>query len=357
MSLPEATKRTERYNTIVVGAGQAGLSVGYELQKRDDDFLILDGAARVGESWSRRWDSLRLFTSARHSSLPGMEFPASPLHFPSKDDVAAYMERYASTFDLPIRLNTRVSSLTAFGGRYVLETGEVRYEAANVVVATGPFQSPRTPGFAAELSPEIHQLHSSEYVNPHFLRHGPALVVGAGNSGAQIAMELGRFRKAWLAGRPTGQMPRSVLGRDLYDWAWPVLSRLTTDSAAGRMVRDRFRRGDPLIGISKRRLAMSGVASIGRVTGTERGFPVSDGSVIPATVVIWATGFRPNFDWIKLPVFNEDGSPQHHHGVVSKAPGLYFVGLRFQRAYTSALIGGVGQDAARIAAHLTEQST
>lgn len=352
MSLPESLtppRRTERYTTIVVGAGQAGLAVGYELQKRDEDFLILDGAPRVGESWQRRWDSLRLFTSAKHSSLPGLEFPASPLHFPSKDDVAAYLERYASTFDLPLRLNTRVSSLTALGGRYVLDTTEVRYEAAHVIVATGPFQAPRIPEIAAQLSSRIHLVHSNDYVNPHLLPDGPALVVGSGNSGAQIAIELARFRQVWLAGRETGRVPRRVLGRDIYDWVWPVLSRMTTDTRPGRALRERFRRGDPLVGISGRQMLAAGVKRVGRLDTVVDGSPVCDGVAIPARVIVWSTGFRHDYRWIRLPVFDAIGNPRHERGVVRESPGLYFVGQRFQTAYTSALIGGVGRDAAYVA--------
>ncbi len=343
------SERVERYETIVIGAGQAGLAAGYELQRRDADFLILESGSRIGDSWRRRWDSLRLFTPARYSALPGMPFPNTPSHFPDKDQVADYLERYAARFELPVRFGMRVESLSQAAGRYVIVAGGQRFEATNVIIATGPFQAPRTPALSAELAPNIQQLHSSEYVNPHFLREGPALVVGGGNSGTQIALELARFRQVWLAGEPTGRMPRALFGRDLYDWTWPVLSRLTVEGVAGRALRDRYRRGDPLIGITERELAASGVTRVGRLSAVENGLPVCDGAPMPAGVVIWATGFGQEYDWIQLPVFNEDGSVRHKLGVASDAPGLYFLGLRFQRTYTSSLLGGVGNDAAIMA--------
>src|SRR6185503_17938945 len=196
--------RVERYETIIVGAGQAGLSVGYHLTQRDVDFTILSAEARFGDNWRRRWDSLRLFTPAAYSGLPGMPFPAVPSHLADKDEVAHYLERYAERFDLPVRLDTPAESLAWDGGRYVVRTGGSVLDADNVIVATGAFQSPRVPTVAARLSREIHQLHSSEYTNPCALPEGPVLVVGAGNSGAQIALELAGVRKVWLAGRDTG---------------------------------------------------------------------------------------------------------------------------------------------------------
>ena len=345
----EAT-RVERYDTIVIGAGQAGLATGYFLAERGTDFVILDSAERVGDSWRKRWDSLRLFTTAAHSSLPGMPFPAPSAHLPDRDEVADYLERYAERMGLPVRLNCRVDSLARSGERSVIRTDGMRYEADSVVVATGPFQRPRVPSIANELAPAIHQLHSSEYRNPFELPAGSVLVAGAGNSGAQIALELARFRKVWLAGKESGHIPRRVLGRDVFDWLWPLIRRITRDTLGGRIYRRRSGKADPLVGMSSRNFSRAGIQRVGRVTGVRGGLPVCEGAVIEPNVVIWCTGFEPDYGWIDIPVFDESGRPRQSGGVCTESPGLYFVGLRFQRSLVSALLGGVSEDAAYIAA-------
>jgi putative flavoprotein involved in K+ transport len=339
----------ERFDAIVIGAGQAGLAAGYHLMKRDIDFVILNADPRVGDGWRRRWDSLRLFTPAKYSGLPGMVFPAPPAHLPDKDEVADYLERYAERFELPVRANAQVESLAWDGSRYVACAGGRRFEADNVIVATGPFQQPRIPDVATRLSPDIHQLHSSAYRSPFELPDGPALVVGVGNSGAQIALELARFRKVWLAGRETGTLPRRLLGRDIYDWVWPVMTRLTLDTRLGRRLRERTRRGDPLVGIRPRELTAAGIERVGRLTAVEDGHPLCEEQTLKPNVIVWCTGFTPDYRWIQLPVADERGVPRHQRGVAADAPGLYFLGLRFQHRMTSALIGGVGEDAAFIA--------
>src|SRR6478672_9787636 len=259
--------RVEHFDTIVIGAGQAGLAAGHHLAARDADFIILGADARVGDSWRRRWDSLRLFTPAAHSGLPGMPFPAAPSHFPDKDEVADYLERYAERFDLPVRTNTRVVSLARDGGRYVARTAAgATLEADNVIVATGAFQTPKLPDVAARLAPSIHQLHSSEYTNPLALPAGPVLVVGAANSGAQIALELSRVRKVWLAGRDVGYMPRRILGADVFTWIWPVITRATADTRFGRRIQSKLRSGgDKRIGITHRELTDAGIRRAGRI--------------------------------------------------------------------------------------------
>jgi putative flavoprotein involved in K+ transport len=342
--------RVERVDTIVIGGGQAGLAVGQRLAARGLDFVILDGERRVGDTWRRRWDSLRLFTPAAFSGLPGMVFPAPAGHLPDKDEVADYLERYAERFELPVRSDTRVDALGWDGERYVLRAGAARFEADNVVVATGPFQRPRIPDVSARLAPEIHQLHSSQYRSAFDLPAGPALVVGAGNSGAQIALELARYRKVWLAGRDTGHLPRRMLGRDLFDWIWPVMTRATLDTRLGRRLRARAQGGgDALVGIPERSLAEAGIVRVGRVADARGGLPVCGDSVVEPCVVVWCTGFAPDYRWIELPVLDEWGAPRHRRGVASDWPGLFFVGLRFQHRMTSALIGGVGADAEFIA--------
>ena len=356
MSISEIAKplatRVERFETVVVGAGQAGLAAAYHLAANDVDFTILTDESRVGDNWRKRWDSLRLFTPARYSGLPGMPFPATPSHLADKDEVGDYFERYAERFDLPVRLRTRVSTLTSNGEHFVLYTegSSSLIEAENVIVATGAFQRPNIPRLAARLSPHIRQLHSSEYRNPFELPDGPALVVGAGNSGAQIALELAQSRNVWLAGRDTGHLPRRFLGRDLFDWIWPLIRRAHADTRLGRRMRARTRTGgDALIGIPEHELRQAGITRVSRLTDERRGLPVCGDRVLEPSVIVWCTGFAPDYRWIDLPVFEDDGFPRHTRGVVREAPGLFFLGLRFQHRLNSTLIGGAGEDAAYIA--------
>lgn len=352
-------RRVERFDAVVIGAGQAGLAVGHHLAARDMDFAILSNEARIGDNWRKRWDSLRLFTPARYSGLPGMPFPAIPSHLADKDEVGDYLERYGERFDLPVRLNSRVRSLAADGEQFTIgiEGSETGLEASNVIVATGPFQRPHIPAVASRLSTSIVQLHSSDYRNPLALPEGPVLVVGAGNSGAQIALELARHRKVWLAGRNTGHLRRRVLGRDLFDWIWPVLTRATTDTRVGRRLRRKAAMGgDALIGIPERELAAAGIRRVGRLDAERGGLPVCDGQVLEPRVIVWCTGFAADYSWIELPIFDHTGYPRHERGVVPETPGLFFVGLRFQHRMASSLIGGVGADAADIAARVAQRS-
>lgn len=342
------SSRIERFDVVIIGAGQAGLAAGYWLAQHDVDFLIVDANARVGDSWRRRWDSLQLFTPARYSALPGLDFPGAAYHLPTKDEVADYLEWYARAFDLPVRHNVQVTRLDRADGRFEIVTADGnRFEADHVVVASGPFHIPRVPALAAELDPGIVQLHSSAYVNPASLPASDVLVVGAGNSGAQIALELARSRRTLLAGRSVGSVPRRVLGRDLFDWLVPTVMRPGADTRIGALIRRRVASSsDKLIGMTERDLARGGVQRVPRVTGGQAGQPVfADGSTATVRGVIWATGYRPDFRWITLPVFDHDGVPRHERGVVREAPGLYFVGLRFQYRLNSSLIGGVGADA------------
>ena len=340
-----------RFDTVVIGAGQAGLAVGYYLARQGCDFLILDAKERVGDSWRQRWDSLRLFTPAGYSGLPGMPFGAPAGRRPTKDETADYLEEYATRFSLPVRPGVSVDSMTRQGDLYTLTAGSRRFETNVVVVATGPYHRPRTPAFAAALDPRIAQLHSSEYHNPNGLPDGDALVVGAGNSGAEIALELAETRRTWLSGRDTGRVPLRLPGRALW---WPLLTHLNVDSRVGRRLKAMTsNRGDPLVGISPRDLARAGVERLPRTSGVKDGKPVmEDGRVVDVSSVVWATGFAPDFAWISLPVFGDDGYPAHHRGVVEGEPGLYFLGLRFLYTLTSSFIGGVGADAQYVARHI-----
>lgn len=352
------TARIERFEAVVVGAGQAGLAVAYHLTQRDVDVCVLSDEARVGDNWRRRWDSLRLFTPARYSGLPGMPFPATAAHLADKDEVADYLERYAERFDLPLRLDTRVVRASLEGERYRVDlaNGSHRIETDNLIVATGPFQRPFIPSISGRLAASIHQLHSSEYKNPLALPEGSVLVVGAGNSGAQIALELAKSRKVWLAGRNTGHLPRRVLGRELFDWMWPVMQYATTATRLGQRMRVKVRQGgDALIGIPERELLDAGITRVGRVEAERGGLPLCGTHVLEPRVIIWCTGFRPDYSWIDAPGLCDQGEPRHTRGVCESAAGLFFAGLRFQHRVTSSLIGGVGDDAAFIAARVAER--
>ena len=344
------------FDTVVIGGGQAGLAMGYYLARQGRDFVILDAGGRVGDTWRQRWDSLRLFTPAAVSGLPGLPFPAPGASFPTKDEVAAYLERYAETFALPVRLGRHVDALCGRDGGYLLRAGAERYAAAHVVVATGPYHHPRIPEFAAGLAPAIAQLHSSAYRHPGQLPAGDALVVGAGNSGAEIAVELAATRRTYLAGRDTGHLPVGHVHNRLALWLADRL--LTVDTRLGRKAREASRqRGEPLLRLTPRVIAAAGVERVPRVEGSAAGKPrLADGRLLDVAAVVWATGYRPDFGWIDLPIFDDAGEPTHHRGVVDAAPGLYFLGLPFLYTPTSAHVGGVGKDARHIADHLAARA-
>lgn len=356
--------KLERVQTVVIGGGQAGLSVGYHLARLGVPFVILDAAQRIGDAWRNRWDSLRLFTPARYDGLPGMPFPAAAHAFPTKDEMADYLEAYAARFNLPVRSGMRVTRLTRRDGRFLVAAGDRQFEADNVVVAMANYQRPVVPGFAAELDPRIVQLHSLDYRGPAQLAAGEVLVVGAGNSGADIAMELVPNRTTWLSGRDTGHIPFRIEGLAarllLVQLVLRVLFHrvLTVDSPLGRKVRPKvLRAGGPLIRIKPRDLLAAGVRRVPRVVGVRDGKPLlADGRVLEVGSVIWCTGYEPGFSWIDLPVLDERGEPRHERGIVPGLPGLYFAGLHFLYALSSTMIHGVERDARRVAKAIAQRA-
>ncbi|HEX2326213.1 MAG TPA: NAD(P)-binding domain-containing protein, partial [Chloroflexota bacterium] len=352
----------ERVQTIVIGGGQAGLSVGYHLAQRGLPFVILDAHARIGDAWRQRWDSLRLFSPARFNGLAGMPFPAPAHSFPTKDEMADYLEAYAARFELPVRTGVRVDRLSKRGERFEVAAGERRFEAENVVVAMASYQRPRVPAFAGELGPGVVQLHSSAYRNPTQLRDGGALVVGAGNSGAEVALDLAPGRPTWLSGRDTGHLPFRVEGavgrvviRPLFRIVFHRL--LTVDTPLGRKVRPKLiSHAMPLIRIKPKDLSAAGIERVPRMVGVRGGLPLlEDGRVLDVANVIWCTGYQPGFSWIDLPVLGEH-EPLHERGIVAGAPGLYFVGLAFLYAASSSQIHGVERDAGRIVETIAARS-
>jgi len=344
------------FDTVVIGGGQAGLAMGYFLARQDRDFVILDAGDRVGETWRNRWDSLRLFTPAFHDGLPGMPFPAPGNYFPTKDETADYLEAYAGKFALPVRFGRHVDSLARHDDGYLVSAGDERYAAEHVVVATGPYQHPKIPDFAVGLAPEIVQLHSSAYRNPNQVPGADVLVVGAGNSGAEISVDLAATRRTYLSGRNAGYIPIGLIHNRLSLWLADRV--LTTDTKLGRKMSEAHRdRGAPLVRLKPKEIASSGVELVPRVEGVVDGKPrLTGGRVLDVAVVVWATGFRLDFGWIELPIFDDGGYPMHHRGVVDAAPGLYFLGLPFQYTPTSEHVGGVGKDARHVAEHIATRS-
>ena len=354
----------EHIDTVVIGGGQAGLAVGYHLARRNVPFVILDGSERVGDAWRQRWDSLRLFSIRRYSHLDGMRL-AGPGHgFPTKDEIGDYLEEYASRFSLPVRNGVRVDRLGREGDRFVVEAGGDRIQARNVVVAMATHQVPWIPEFAAALDSSIRQFHSSSYRNPGELRDGPVLVVGAGNSGGEIALEVAAAGHATvLAGDIDEHVPFRIESVPARYLLLPMLFRviahhvLTVRTPIGRRRRRKVLSGrSPLVRVKPRDLVAAGVRRTGKVVGVRDGRPLlADGTVIDVSKVIWCTGFRADYRWIDLPVLG-DHEPNHHRGVVPQEPGLYFVGLSFLYAMSSGFLRGVSRDAAYIARHIAVRS-
>ena len=355
----------ERIETVVIGSGQTGLSVGYHLARRGRQFVILDAHERIGDAWRKRWDSLRLFTPAEYDSLDGMAFPGDRNAFPAKDEMADYLESYAARFKLPVRTGVRVTRVSRIGDRYLVEADGLRIEADHVVVAMGSYQKPRLPVFAGELDADIVQMHSSDYRNLEQLRPGGVLIVGAGNSGAEIAIETVRGgHPTWVAGRDVGAVPfrmDSTLGRlILRRLLFRVLFHrvLTLSTPVGRKAQAKvIHATTPLIRTKPNDLARAGVERVGRVAGVRDGRPVlADGRVVDATNVIWCTGYHPGFSWIDLPIWEDEGHPRHDRGVVRGEPGFYFVGLHWLFAMSSPMVHGVGRDADYVAGVIAERT-
>jgi putative flavoprotein involved in K+ transport len=347
----------DRFEVAVIGAGQAGLAIGHFLAQQGRRFVILDGADSIGAAWASRWDSLVLFTPRRYDSLPGLAFPGDPNGHPTRDEVIAYLEMYAEDFALPLEFDSKVRSVTKDGDTFMLELDGRTVAADQVVVATGPFQTPRVPDFGGALAPEVFQAHSVDYREPGRIPDGTVLVVGGGNTGYQIARELSPTHQVHLAvGGRQAPLPQKVLGRDLF-W-WLVTTRLfktTVDSRLGQKLSGR----DTLIGSSPRALKRVGVGIKPRMTGAAgRTVSFADGSELAVDAVIWATGFGIDHSWIDLPIADKDGTTRHRRGV-TEVSGLYFLGLPWQHTRGSALLGWVKEDAEYLAGLIgtTRQST
>ncbi|MFC9333691.1 flavin-containing monooxygenase [Arthrobacter sp. NPDC057009] len=352
------TASTAAVDTVIIGAGQAGLALGYYLARQHRNFVILDGGTRVGDSWRTRWDSLRLFTPAKYNGLPGLPFPGDPLAFPTKDEQADYLEDYASRFHLPVRPNTAVTRVSHNGQRFQVAAGAQRWTASNVVLATGACNVPRIPGFAADLPSDVVQLHSNAYKNPAQLQPGPVLVVGLGNSGAEIALETSRTHETWLAGTARGAVPFRH-GRTAARFFIPAvrfagLHVLNRNTPVGRKVLPKLASmGRPLIRTKVPDLSAAGVQLVPRVSGVQGGeIVLDDGRRLPAANVIWCTGFREDYSWLDLPSLPADWREQQHRGIVDALPGLYLLGNDLLFAAASETLPGVCRDARYLAKHV-----
>ena len=348
----------ERTDTLVIGGGQAGLAVGYHLSRAGVPFLIVDANQRTGDSWRHRWDSLRLFTPNRFNSLPGMQIPGEDWGFPTKDELADYLESYALHFELPIRHGVKVDHLTREGGAFLATAGDLEFHADRVVVAMASYQKPHVPEFAGELDSGIVQLHVADYKSPGQMQDGDILVVGLGNSGAEISMDLARGHRVRLSGEPSAVQPfrpERLSGRILMPFVGPVLLNrvLTTSNPLGRKFRSKMlHKAAPLLRIKPKDLVAAGVERVGRVTGVVDGYPTLDnGSVLDVANVVWCTGFDPGFSWINLPVFDDGGHVVHKRGVVDAVPGIYFVGLKFLYSVLSDTLLAAGRDTGYVVDH------
>ncbi len=356
----------EYVDTVVIGAGQAGLSAGYFLQQGGLPFVILDADARIGDHWRQRWDSLKLYSPARYDALPGLRFPAPSSHWPTAREMADYLEAYARLFDLPVRSGTRVERVEPVDAGFVVSTAKgTRIAARQVIVASGPFREPNVPAFAGELDPSIRQLHSHEYRNPAQLRDGPVLVVGLSHSGADIAFEAANAgHRTILSGRSHGQMPIRVTDSKRAMLGWPVVEFFFTHVATirtpvGRTMRPEVRTGGgPLLRVRLQDLDRAGVERHDeKVIGVRDGRPMlADGTAIDVANVIWATGYRPDYSLVAADIVGEDGWPVEERGVSPIVPGLYFLGVPFQYAFTSMLVTGAGRDAKYVVQRLTERA-
>lgn len=334
------------YEAVIVGGGQAGIAMGYHLKMNNLSFVILEGNERVGDSWRKRYNSLKLFTPYRYSSLPGLEMKGASNEYPTKDDMADYLEDYVQYFKIPVMCNTKVSKLDQqMDGSFLLQTNNEEIRTQQVIIATGAFQKPNIPNvFDQEL--DVFHIHSSEYRSPSQVPGSDVLVVGGGNSGGQIAVELAKDRKVTIAtGHRITFLPLTLFGRSVFSWLeLSGLLHAGIDTLKGRWFKNLK---DPIFGNELKGLIKNKKVYVKpkviEVNNSEVIF--EDHSRLKFDSIIWSTGFVPSYDWIKIKeVISTDGKPIHTRGRTN-SEGLFFIGLPWQYQRGSGLICGVSKDA------------
>lgn len=342
------------YDFIVVGAAQAGLAMAYYLKKQEKNFLLVDKESEIGASWLNRWDSLKLFTPSEFNNMPGMEFPAQKGHYPSKTEVAHYFKDYVKEFDIPVKLNTLIENISHEGDHFIISGPDTELKSRNVVIATGPFHIPYTPPFSKKINRDIFQIHSNYYKNPSQLQAGETMVVGAGDSGFQILDEVSQDedRKVYFSGTTDVRvLPQEILGRTLFWWLgkFGFLS-FSRDSWIGRKL---SKTRQPIIGTNvKEILSRKNVEAVGKTKNAEGKLVLTEKKKLEGLKnIIWATGYRPNFNWIEGLELSKDGYPKHYRGI-SNIDGLYFIGLPWLHTRGSATLGGIKKDAAYLAEYI-----
>lgn len=342
------------HDLIIIGGGQAGLAAAYHAEKQNLRYVVLEQTSDTGTSWRERYDSLKLFTPRRYSQLPGLELSGDPEGYPTKDELADYLKTYRDTFDLNVRYAQSATSVTQANDVFTVTTNDTTYTTSAVIMATGPFQIPRVPDWSTELT--IPNFHSADYKNPSQLPSGSLLVVGGGNSGAQIAEELARDHNVTLA--VSGKLrfvPARLLGKSLFWWMDTLgILNAHSDTLVAKLLR---KRGDPTIGTSLRGLLADGRVTLKPVATNGAGDEITfaDGSTSHFTGVVWCTGYSGDYSMLDIKdALDETGRPRQRDGVSETVAGLYFLGLGWMRSRNSALVGGVGRDADSIVSQINK---
>ncbi|WP_179004363.1 flavin-containing monooxygenase [Winogradskyella forsetii] len=339
---------------VIIGAAQAGLSMAYFLKQKQKEFLIIDKEKEIGASWLNRWSTLKLFTPAEFNHLPDVPFPAAKGHYPDKYEVASYFKHYAETFQFPIQLNTLAQSIQKKNDYFIIRTNQQDITSKHVIIATGPFHVPYTPKFHNKLSDSIYQVHSNYYKMPDQLQKGPTLVVGGGDSGFQILDEISKHTKetTYFSGDTSIRtLPQEILGKTL--WWWFTITGFLSFSKMSWLGKKISQSKQPIIGTDvKSIIKRDSVKAVGyTIDAEENTIKTATKTLTDVKNIIWATGYKPNFEWIEDIELAKDGYPKHHRGI-STTEGIYFIGLPWLHTRGSATLGGVKKDAAYLANHI-----